>query len=222
MTLFCWFAKWKNSFPNELPNFFREASMEWTSVQNLMKKNNCGAMVKRLLAGSFGSCVSAYLLVGPVFYTLRRYVNYVLLKMLYVALVRTPLLWHWTSSTCTVRNAAKRNFTKSTIPPNKILHIEPKLCCVQDLCKKCNTLLILEFLNLQLLRLIHKYVHCSNKLPDLLANYFSSNNDFRHHHSRSSNFLHFSYVNSLVERDVSKLKLICQLCNTIPGKLKIS
>jgi len=56
------------------------------------EKNNCGAMVKRLLAGSFGSCVLAYLLLGPVFYTLRRYVNYVLLKMLHFALVRSQLL----------------------------------------------------------------------------------------------------------------------------------
>ena len=141
------------------------------------------------------------------------------LRMLYFAFVHSQLLY----GIEVYGNISKNNINQLIILNNKILRIvdnKPLQYRVMNLYKNYNTIPLPELHYYQLLCLVHKYHYRNDKVPVIFSNYFSSNKDIHHHHTKSSSLLHLFGISTSVGTKSAKFKA-SQLWNTLPEKSRI-
>ena len=141
------------------------------------------------------------------------------MRLLYFAFVHSQLLY----GIEVYANTRHAQLNKLCVLNNKILRIiqnEPLRTPVVQRYKSYNTLPIPKLHNFQLLCLVFKYFNCNKKLPIIFTNFFTPNSEIHTHHTRSTNDLHLSRVNS--SRGVRCVKFkASQSWNNLPTKLKV-
>lgn len=153
-----------------------------------------------------------------IFYKLRWKLSSAVLRILYFAFVYPHLLY----GVEVYGNCYRSHIDKLIILNNKLLRIiqnKPMKTHVSQLYRNFDTLPLPELHQFQLLCLVHKYLHCSNKLPAVFSNYFTLNQDVHDYNTRSTGNLHLTRVRTLRGARNIKFKA-SQLWNNIPDTLK--
>jgi hypothetical protein len=149
-----------------------------------------------------------------IFYKLRTKLPKNCLKQLYFALIHS----HINYGIEIYANTLPTNLDPLIKINNKILRImqfKPYRTHVSHLYKSFNTLTIPLLHQLNIILIIHKYVHHVKDLPEIYQNYFTFNDQIHSHNTRASRSLHIAHFDSNWGRRSIKV-LGSQLWNNVP------
>jgi hypothetical protein len=154
-----------------------------------------------------------------IFHKLKQIIPLQCLKTVYYSMIYPHILY----GVELYANTNKCNINALCVANNRIMRILLKANLytpINELYAQFNTLTIPVLFKYQILKLVHRFFHLNNTLPDVYSNYFSRNSLIHDHDTRRSNDLHVQRFNqNSGQRSIKYLGV--KFWNDLPANFKL-